>query len=264
VFVRLTGVLLAALALAVALPAVAAAALSRPAQKIYDDYRSDAAIVVCDHTVAAYRRTLREITPDIEEESPAFRPAVEAALQDRREGKKGCDEGPTGSSGDSDGGAGGGSPSGASGSGGSASGGSGSPAPVAPPPKAPAPVKPVPVKPVPVKPVPVKPAPAAPAPTAGTTPAPTVAPPPPVTSSAPPPATEPVLLNRPHEGTPIGLLIALGLLALALLCGLLALAAGRFGWGGERLAGARHAWGEAAYRASGTWGDFLDWVRLGR
>ena len=73
-----------------------------------------------------------------------------------------------------------------------------------------------------------------------------------------------MLLDRPHEGTPIGLLIALGLLALTLLAVLLALAARRFGWGGERVAGARHAWGEAAYRAGGTWGDFVDWVRLGR
>ena len=70
-----------------------------------------------------------------------------------------------------------------------------------------------------------------------------------------------MLLDRPHEGTPVGLLIALGLLALALLAVLLALAARRFGWGEERFAGARHAWGEAAYRAGGTWGDFVDWVR---
>jgi uncharacterized membrane protein YdfJ with MMPL/SSD domain len=73
-----------------------------------------------------------------------------------------------------------------------------------------------------------------------------------------------VLLDRPHHGTPAGLLIALGLLALSLLTALLALAARRFGWGEERLAGARHAWGEAAYRAGGTWGDFRDWARLGR
>ena len=38
----------------------------------------------------------------------------------------------------------------------------------------------------------------------------------------------------------------------------------RFGWGEERFAGTRHAWGEAAYRTGGTWGDFLDWVRPGR
>jgi outer membrane biosynthesis protein TonB len=250
VFVRLIGAVAAALALAVALPAVASAALSRPAQRVYDDYRSDAAIVVCDHTVADYRRTLREITPAIEEESPAFRPAVEAALQDRREGKKGCKEGPTGGSGSS---GGGGASTGIS------KGGSVSPPKAVVPPVQP-PAKPPKV--VPAKPAPV--APAKPAPTAQATPAPTVAPPPPVASSAPAPAKEAVLVDRPHEGTPAGLLIALGLLALALVCALLALVAGRFGLGGERLAGARHAWGEAAYRATGTWADFVDWVRLGR
>jgi hypothetical protein len=30
------------------------------------------------------------------------------------------------------------------------------------------------------------------------------------------------------------------------------------------LLGARHAWSEAGYRASGTWAEFTDWVRLGR
>ena len=85
-----------------------------------------------------------------------------------------------------------------------------------------------------------------------------------MTSSSPAPAAAPVLVDRPHEGTPVGLLVALGLLALTLLFVLLALAARRFGWGEERFAGVRHAWGEAAYRAGGTWGDFLDWVRLGR
>ena len=84
--------------------------------------------------------------------------------------------------------------------------------------------------------------------------------PPPVTSSAPAPATDPVLLDRPHEGTPAGVPIALAVLALGLLLVLLLLAARRF----DRFPGARHAWGEAAYRAGGTWGDFVDWVRFGR
>src|SRR3712207_2288030 len=66
------------------------------------------------------------------------------------------------------------------------------------------------------------------------------------------------------NGTPLGLLIALRLLALPALAVLLALLARQFGWGEERLAGARHAWGEAAYRASGTWADFVDWIRPGR
>ena len=90
VFARLTGALVVACALLTALPAGAAAKLSRDAQKVYDDYRSDAAIQPCDHTVATYRRTLREITPDIEEESPAFRPAVEAALRERGRGRRDC------------------------------------------------------------------------------------------------------------------------------------------------------------------------------
>ncbi len=73
-----------------------------------------------------------------------------------------------------------------------------------------------------------------------------------------------MLLDHPHQGTPVGLLIALGLLALAALLTVLALLARQFGWGEERLAGSRHAWGEATYRAGATWADFVDWIRLGR
>src|SRR5687767_4971962 len=90
VLVRLTGGLVLALALLTALPAGAAAKLSPEAQRVYDDYRSDAAIGFCEHTVAAYRKTLREITPDVEEETPAFRPAVEAALRERERSRRGC------------------------------------------------------------------------------------------------------------------------------------------------------------------------------
>ena len=236
--VRLTGALVAALALLAVLPAGAAAQLSRDAQRVYDDYRSDAEIEPCDHEVAVYRRTLREITPDIEEETPAFRPAVEAAQRERKRRGGDCavsDE-PQGQD-----------------------GGSAAPAPAAPAPPAAEP-EPAPPAAEPANPQP----PASEAPPPEPTPTATVAPAPPVTSSSPAPATAPVLLDRPHRGTPAGLLIALGLLALGLLAVLLALAARRFGWGEERLAGARHAWGEAAYRAGGTWGDFVDWVRLGR
>ena len=87
--VRLTGALVAACALLAVLPSVAAAELSRGAQRVYDDYRNDAALTPCDHSIKTYRRTLREITPDIEEETPAFRPAVEAALRER-ESKQPC------------------------------------------------------------------------------------------------------------------------------------------------------------------------------
>jgi outer membrane biosynthesis protein TonB len=240
VSVRLTGALVAALALLAALPAVAAADLSKGAQRVYDDYRSDAAIRPCDHSVKTYKRTLRQITPDIEEETPAFRPAVEAALRERQ--KQEC-----AAPGDDQQDQGNATP-----------GTTAPPAPAAPAPT-PAPAKPAqPAKPA----LPAKPAPTAqaPAPTATPTPAPTVAPAAPVASPTPAPASAPVLLDRPHEGTPTGLLIALGLLALSLLAALLAFAGRHL----DRFAGARHAWGEAAYRAGGTWADFLDWARMSR
>jgi hypothetical protein len=239
----------AALALLAVLPSLAAADLSRGAQRVYDDYRNDAALTPCDHSIKTYRRTLREITPDIEEETPAFRPAVEAALRERESkqctvpgsDQQGQNAQPGGSSGGS--------------------------TPVSPPasvqPAQPAPAQPAQPAPAqPAKPVqPIQPAPAQPAkPAATATPTPTVAPAAPVTSSAPAPASAPVLLDRPHHGTPVGLLIALGLLALCLLAVPFALLARRF----DRFPGARHAWGEAAYRAGGTWTDFLDWARAGR
>ncbi len=245
--VRLIGALVVACALLTAVPAGAAAKLSRDAQQVYDDYRSDAAISPCDHTVATYRRTLKEITPDIEEETPAFRPAVEAALRERERGRRGCLEQ------DSPG------QPGTNGAGGATGGSDANPSPPAQtvPPAAP---------PAPAPPSTNAPAPAlgGAAPTPEPTPAPTVAPAPPVTSSAPAAPAAPVLLDRPHEGTPAGLLIALGLLALTALVAALALLAHRFGWGEERLAGPRHAWGEATYRAGATWADFVDWLRLGR
>jgi hypothetical protein len=51
-------------------------------------------------------------------------------------------------------------------------------------------------------------------------------------------------------------MLALALLGL-LFAGLTALAAQRTG----RLPSVAHAWREAGWRASGTWGDFSDWLR---
>ena len=240
-----------ACALLTALPAGAAAKLSPDAQKVYDDYRSDAAIQPCDHTVAVYRRTLREITPALEEDAPAFRPAVEAALRERNGGRSNCleQDSPTqpGTSGDA--------PAGGS------TGGS------TPPAAQPAPAAPAGAPPAQAPPSGASAAPApgntAPTPQGTATPTPTVAPAPPVTSSAPAAPAAVVLLDHPHKGTPLGLLIALGLLALSALLIALGLLARRFGWGQDRLAGSRHAWGEASYRASATWADFVDWIGLG-
>jgi hypothetical protein len=241
VSVRLIGALVAAFALLAVLPAGASAQFSKRAQRVYDDYRSDAAIRPCDHSVKLYKRTLREITPAIEEETPAFRPAVEAALREREKGECAA----PGDEQQDDESVGGSTPS----------------TPPATPPATSTPA-PAPPAPKPVKPAPVAPAPKAPEKQATPEPTPTatVAPAPPVTSSSPAPVSAPVLVDRPHEGTPVGVLIALAVLALGLLLTLLLLAARRF----DRFAGARHAWGEAAYRAGGTWGDFVDWMRFGR
>ena len=244
------------LALLAVSPAFAGAALTRDAQRVYDDYRSDGAIETCTHTAKTYRATLEQVTPDIEEETPAFRPAVEAALE-QREAKR-CrtapaaeaspQPAPSGSS------AGGSNPAPADpGRGDSAPAPAPAPSMGNAPAEPPAMTAPVPAPsgsgsdasaPEPASPVPARPVPAAPA--------------------APAAAAAPVLLDRPYAGTPTGLLIAGGLIGLALLALAAALAARRFGWGEERLAPTRHAWGEAAYRTSATWGDFVDWMRLGR
>ena len=70
------------------------------------------------------------------------------------------------------------------------------------------------------------------------------------------------MVTRPDSDQSLllpALLLGAALLGLALTGGS-ALAARR----GGRLAGWNHAWREAAYRATGAWGDFSDWLRLGR
>ena len=59
----------------------------------------------------------------------------------------------------------------------------------------------------------------------------------------------------------IALAVILAALALAALAWMLT------AWRGLEpvwLTGTRHAWSEAGYRASGTWAEFTDWLRLGR
>ena len=62
-----------------------------------------------------------------------------------------------------------------------------------------------------------------------------------------------------HQPAVPALLLALALLGLAGAGGA-AIYARRTG----RLEGWGHAWREASYRATGAWGDFSDWLRLGR
>jgi hypothetical protein len=252
VLARLTGAVAASLVFLSVPVALAAGGLDRDAQRVYDDYRSDGRIEPCRHTVEVYRGTLEQIGDAIDEDEPAFRPATEAALEAREH--ESCDGDKPASSGNSS------SPgSGSTSPGGTAQSVPGSDLP------APAAGDSAPVAPTDppagegggsesAAPVP---------PGTGGAPAPEGAAAP-VPVAAAPGTTEQVLVNRPYEGTPLGLLIAAALLACALLAWLAAVAARRFGWGEERLAGTRHAWGEAAFRAGGTWSDFLDWVRVGR
>lgn len=88
-----------------------------------------------------------------------------------------------------------------------------------------------------------------------TTPAPATAAPPAATT-APQPAAH-------HDRKPlIVAAIAIGALLLAAL--LLWVWSRARGWDPPWIARQRHAWGEAGFRASTTWSEFTDWLRLGR
>lgn len=221
---------LAALAILALGPAAALAADELPAdvQSVVDDFRADGEITPCKHTVQALERTSQLNPTDIAQYSPDFPAAVEAALEERK--RDDCSKA------------------------GASNGAAAPAAPAAsatPPPAAGA---------------------ATPAPTAGATPQATPsATPQPTPAATPPPATpaatpaEPTYATVAHNDPfPVGLWILVGLLALSLLAWLVLAALGRTGWGEERLAGPRHAWGEARYRAGGVWSDFTDWLRVGR
>jgi hypothetical protein len=84
---------------------------------------------------------------------------------------------------------------------------------------------------------------------------------PPAEPSGTPP--EPTYANE-DDRLPLVLLVPAGLLALLALLALLYALLSRLGWGEKRLVGVRRAWREATFRAGGTWGDFADWIRVGR
>jgi hypothetical protein len=86
---------------------------------------------------------------------------------------------------------------------------------------------------------------------------------PPAEAATPAPTPVPVYSNA-DDGVPVALVVLAALLGvLALLVALFALLS-RAGYGERVLAGPRRAWSEAAFRAGGTWGDFADWIRVGR
>lgn len=241
-------------------------------KQVTRDFRREGVITPCDHSLGELKAVKANLPARFVEEFPDFEAAVDAAIEARRE-----NECPTPGSR-----AGGGSDDDNSGG-----GESGTPTPTptpAPTPFAtPAPTTPAPVTPAPVTPAPVTPDPT-PAPTPERTPVPDPTPAPgddvpgadvppavtpvpaaPVVPPGPTPTPEPTL-GPDEDGR--GLMVAgviagapLGLIALAALV-LFVLA--RLGIAETERARMRHAWSEAGLRASGTWADFTDWLRLGR
>jgi outer membrane biosynthesis protein TonB len=213
-------------------------------RRVYRDYERDGIIRACDHTRKLLRKTLKTITPEFEDSYPDFRDAVRAAI--KQWDKDRCQTKPT----DEQGGA--------------------TPTPTPAPTSTPAPPAPTPT-PAPATPAPTPDSGALPGtgsdPTPGPTPEATVTPVPTATPTPVPPSTAAqqearAVVSRPGDQR--------SLLVPAILLGLVAL--GAAGAGGSALLGGRserfaavgQAWREAAFRASGTWGDFTDWLRLGR
>jgi len=125
----------------------------------------------------------------------------------------------------------------------------------------------------------VTPAPPAPPPDPGpapedeATPAPPEETPTPTPTPSPSPTPEPtpagptVVQRADEDGPPPEVVLGAAVGAPLGLTGLLALvlaALARLGIAEVPRARARHAWGEAAYRAGTAWGDFVDWLRFGR
>jgi hypothetical protein len=216
-------------------------------KRVYRDYRRDGRIDNCEHSRKALKRTLQSISDEFDADFPDFREAVKAAIKDWD--KKRCEE--------------------------RAAEPTATPSP--PPTSTPAPPAATPAPPPPpptdsgtigggddrgsTTPPPPSKTPSPPSegdiapvqPTATATPVPTPT----------PPAEAQLVVTRPHPED-ANLTVPLALLAAALL-GLLAaggtaIYARRTG----RWPGWSHSWREAGYRATGAWGDFSDWLRLGR
>jgi len=206
--------------------AVPAAAQDLPPdiRKVFNDYGADGLISPCKHTVGDLERTKAAIPPDIDQYAPDFPPLVDAALEAHARGDCAGKK-----------------------------------------PAAVATVAPV---------TPGRTATPVPPPGAAVIPTKTVVSDPPdtaaaLTSSPPGPPRADARVRavadaRPANAAPAPvwmLGLGAGMLALALIA---MLVGGRTKRGEEAFEDFRHAWGEAALRTSGTWVDFVDWVRVGR
>jgi hypothetical protein len=253
---RLAGGLVALLALfAVTVPAWGQAdpsERSKAVKKVYRDYHDDGVIEACDHTQKALQKTLDELPPEADVDTPDLRPALEAAIEQVEQND--CPE-PT-------------------------------PTPTPSPTATPAPTS----TPAPTTPpadtgnddsLGTVPPPSGNDEGGGGTPPPSkddvrplepeVTPVPPATTPAPAPAepsgpsaTPVPVYDNADDSIPVALLVLGGLAALLALLALLYAALSRLGWAERPLTRVRRAWREAAFRIGGTWGDFADWIRVGR
>ncbi len=191
----------------------------------------------CDYSPAQLQTALSSIPPDFDEYAPQVRTAIEDALNNRDCTKPKPKVGGTDSPDPGGGSAGGGSPGGGSPGGGT----------VAPPPTG-------------------RTRPDRARPHEKTSPAPS----PRATATPDPPATRPVdpvpaaAGAGEGSGTPGVLLVLAVLGGLGALGALLVAASRGLGWEPRWAPAMRHAWAEAGHRSGGTWGDFRDWLRLGR
>jgi hypothetical protein len=233
------------LAVALALLAVAPAARAQdkwPAdvQQVYNDYRMDGVIEVCDHTQKTLEDTRDTIKADFDRDYPDFREAVTAGIAKHKSG--GCG-GDSSSSDDSTGTV----PPAATSTPGAA-------ATAAPDTATAAPDTGTESGTLPEATPTVPPEDAIPPQAGAATPVPTV--PPAAPAATPTPATE-TIVHAGHRSLTLPIvLIAIALIG-AFALGLSALLARR----NPRL---RRAWSEAAFRSRATWADFSDWLRLGR
>jgi hypothetical protein len=236
-------------------------------RRVYRDFERDGFIDDCDHTARALKRARRSIEDSYAEEHPDFRDALTAALERHRAGE--CEEQQVAPEDEESPGDTGGGTGDTGGSGGGTSPGTLDTTPPPPPPPPAAPPAPEqgtlpdfgndnPTAPPgdsggdDVAPLPDEGAIPEGTPSPEATPVPTQAPP-----------VEPKLIVSQSSADP-NMFVPGTMLAVALIGLLIAALTGLLGQRSERLAGVTQAWREAAWRTSGTWSDFTDWLRAGR
>jgi hypothetical protein len=206
--------------------ALASAAQANEFKDIFGAYRKSGAVDGCKYTAKQLADAKRQVPNDIEQYAPDFPNALDDAIQKRAAG--GCAKAATAAAAGATAGAPAGSP-----------GGPGPTATTAPPTTA------------------------SPGPAPGQAPQPTPSP-----GAAAATADKAVLAASKEHSSDAGVpapLVALAVIGGLMLLGALAYWLGRWwAWEPRWLVRTRHAGAEAGWRASISWAEFMDWVRLGR